>query len=296
MLYRVTHATTYSYSEPVSLCHNALHLKPRTCPRQECHHVELRVKPEPESMQNQHDYFGNPLTVFTIQEPHARLVLRAESWVEVTAPEPLDVNATPAWEEVRDGLRGDSSTAALDAYQFVFDSRYVPRSEELAGYATGSFPSGRPLAAAVADLMRRIHSEFRYDPRATTVATPVHEVLSRRRGVCQDFAHLAIGCLRSLGLPARYVSGYLVTGPSAGRERLTGADASHAWIAVYAPGVGWIDFDPTNNRIPSDTHVTVAWGRDYDDVSPVRGVILGGGHSSLTVAVDVVPADEAPLD
>jgi len=292
MLYHVTHTTVYEYSEPVSLCHNALHLKPRSCPRQECHQVDLLVWPDPGPVQNEHDYFGNSLTCFTIQEPHRRLVLRAESWVEVTAPEPLAAAATPAWEAVRDALRTDRSDAVLDAYQFVFASRYAPCSEELAAYAAPSFPPQRPLGEAVLDLTRRIYADFRYDPRATTVSTPVHEVLTHRRGVCQDFAHLQLGCLRSLGLAARYVSGYLVTVPSPGRTRLTGADASHAWVTVFCPGVGWIDFDPTNNRIPTDTHITLAWGRDYDDVSPVRGVILGGGHSTLTVGVDVVQADE----
>jgi transglutaminase-like putative cysteine protease len=287
MLYHVTHTTTYDYSEPVSLCHNALHLKPRCCPRQLCHHVELSVKPEPEQVQNQLDYFGNPITLFAIQEPHTRLLLRAESWVEVTPAEPLDAASTPPWELVRDSLRSDRSPAALEAHQYVFESRYVPRSDELLEYAQPSFPPQRPIAQAALDLTRRIHADFRYDPRATTVATPVHEVLTRRRGVCQDFAHLQIACLRAVGLPARYVSGYLVTTPR-GQARLTGADASHAWVSVYAANAGWIDFDPTNNRIPSDTHVTLAWGRDYDDVSPVRGVILGGGHSTLEVAVDVV--------
>jgi transglutaminase-like putative cysteine protease len=294
MLYHIKHATTYDYSEPVSLCHNSLHLKPRCCPRQHCHSVELVVRPEPEQVQNQLDYFGNPITLFAIQEPHARLVLRAESWVEVTPAERLDPALTQPWELVRDSFRSDRSPAALEAYQFVFESRYVPRSDELAEYAAVSFPAQRPIVEAALDLTRRIHADFRYDTRATTVATPVHEVLARRRGVCQDFAHLQIGCLRSLGLPARYVSGYLVTAPPRGQARLTGADASHAWLSVYAAGAGWIDFDPTNNRIPSDTHVTLAWGRDYDDVSPVRGVILGGGHSTLEVAVDVLPADETP--
>ncbi len=294
MLYHIVHTTTYQYSELVSLCHNALHLEPRSSIRQQCHSVELDVRPEPGQVQQQLDYFGNPLTCFTIQQPHGQLVLRAESWVEVTPPEALDLRATPAWETVRDELRCDRCSAALDAYQFVFPSRYVPRTDELAQYALPSFAPQRPLAEAIHDLTRRIYHDFRYDPRATTVATPVHEVLAQRRGVCQDFAHLQLGCLRSLGLPARYVSGYLVTTPPPGQARLTGADASHAWLAVYCPGTGWIDFDPTNNRIPTNTHITLAWGRDYDDVSPVRGIILGGGHSTLNVGVDVELADEAP--
>jgi transglutaminase-like putative cysteine protease len=294
MLYHISHSTSYEYSDPVSLCLNFLHLRPRAAPRQDCHSSALQVRPEPGQMLHQHDYFGNPVTSFSIQEPHNHLLLRAASWVEVTPPAPLELQATPAWETVRDGLRSERSGTVLEAYQFVFDSRYVQRSDELAAYAAASFPPARPLGEAVADLTRRIYEDFRYDTQATSLATPVHEVLTHRHGVCQDFAHLQIGCLRSLGLSARYVSGYLVTTPPPGQARLTGADASHAWIAVYSPGLGWIDFDPTNNRMPTDSHITLAWGRDYDDVSPVRGIILGGGSSTLTVAVDVVRADEVP--
>ncbi len=186
-------------------------------------------------------------------------------------------------------LRAGASTAERDAYSFVFDSPYVPRDEALADYAAPSFPPGRPLLAAVFDLTTRIHREFRYDPRATTVATPMRKVLARRAGVCQDFAHLQLGCLRALGLAARYVSGYLVTEPPPGKARLVGADASHAWLSVFCPAWGWIDCDPTNDQVPGDRHVTLAWGRDYDDVCPVRGIVLGGGRSTLKVSVDVVP-------
>ena len=171
-----------------------------------------------------------------------------------------------------------------------FDRSYVPRNADLLAYAEPSFAAGRQLLDAVMDLTGRIHTDFRYDAKATTLATPVTEVLEHRHGVCQDFAHLQIGCLRSIGLAARYVSGYLQTPTPAGRERLVGADASHAWVSVFCPAVGWVDFDPTNNMIPAEQHITIAWGRDYDDISPVKGVILGGGSHTMSIAVDVAPA------
>ena len=190
-----------------------------------------------------------------------------------------------AWQ--RDMGYLDRTPDMLAAAQFTFDSLYVPRNAELADYAAPSFAPHRPLLDAVMDLTGRIHKDFRYDAKATTLATPLTDVLKQRRGVCQDFAHLALGCLRSLGLAARYVSGYLQTRVPAGRERLVGADASHAWFAVFCPTVGWVDFDPTNNLIPSEQHLTIAWGRDYDDISPVKGVILGGGSHTMSIAVDV---------
>jgi transglutaminase-like putative cysteine protease len=184
-------------------------------------------------------------------------------------------------------VASDRSPTILDAYQFVFDSRYIQCGADLARYAAPSFDAGRPLLEVVQDLTRRIHTDFRYDQQATTLATPLRDVLENRRGVCQDFAHLQIGCLRSMGVPARYVSGYLRTRPNLERPPAVGAHASHAWLSVFCPDFGWIDVDPTNDLIPSDTHITLAWGRDYDDVSPIKGVILGGGHHTVAVAVDV---------
>jgi transglutaminase-like putative cysteine protease len=293
MRYRINHTTTYEYTEAVALCHNYLHLRPRPAPRQNCLRSDLLLAPDPGAVQPWPDYFGNPVHFFTIQEPHRRLTITAQSLVEVAPPAPLDSGASPPWELVRDQLRRDRAPAVLDAYQYVFDSHYVAATAELAAFAAPSFPPGRPLLEAVLDLTGRIYREFRYDPRATTISTPIREVLTQQCGVCQDFAHLQIGCLRSLGLAARYVSGYLVTDPPPGQPRLIGADASHAWLAVYCPAAGWVDFDPTNNQVPSDRHITVAWGRDYDDISPVRGIILGGGRHTLTVSVDVAPAGEA---
>ena len=225
---------------------------------------------------------------FTVQEPHRQLIVRAEHTTEIEPYWGPDPAQTPAWEDVRDQLALARDAEALDAYQYVFDSPYVRVSADLAAYAAPSFWPRRPILEAALDLTARIHSEFRYDPKATTLSTTLAEVLAGRHGVCQDFAHLEIGCLRSLGLAARYVSGYLLTQPPEGTERLIGADASHAWLSSWCPGFGWIDVDPTNNLIPSAEHILLGWGRDYDDVSPIKGVILGGGEHQVRVSVDVV--------
>ncbi len=290
MNYRVMHSTIYRYGKPVSLCHNLVHLTPRTEGRQVCLQTQREVQPAPTLMRDQADFFGNWTTYFTVEEPHDELTVKAVSRVKVAPAAAPDPAATPPWEQVRAALEHDRSREGLEARQFVFDSPYVRASSELAHYADPSFPPGRPLLDAALDLMQRIHADFRYDPRATTLATPLREVLALRRGVCQDFAHLQIGCLRSLGLAARYVSGYLRTTPPPGRSRLIGADASHAWLSVGCPGRGWIDLDPTNAQIASEGHILLAWGRDYDDVSPIKGVNLGGGRNAMTVEVDV--ADE----
>jgi transglutaminase-like putative cysteine protease len=287
MTYRVMHTTTYFYGKLVSLCHNLAHLTPRPGGRQTCRRSDLDVTPTPTLVRERVDYFGNRMTYFTVEEPHDRLTVRATSVVEVAPAAPPDAAATPSWDSVRRLLEEDCSPEALDACQFVFDSPYVKAGPELAGYAARSFPPERPVLEAALDLMHRIHQDFRYDATATTLTTPVQEVLELRRGVCQDFAHLEIGCLRSLGLAARYVSGYLRTQPPPGQPRLVGADASHAWLSVYCPGHGWVDLDPTNDQVPSEKYIVLAWGRDYDDVSPIKGVNLGGGRHSVTVGVDV---------
>jgi transglutaminase-like putative cysteine protease len=291
MIYHVLHTTTYTYSEPVSLCHNIAHLTPRVCPRQTTHQSQLLINPLPAVTAERLDFFGNPTTFFTIQEPHRRLTVTTTHQTEVLPTAALDPLRTPPWEAVGALLAKDRTPAGLDASQFVFDSVYITASADLSDYAAPSFQPDRPLLDAVLDLTKRIHDDFRYDPAATNVTTPLSEVLAARHGVCQDFAHLQIGCLRALGLPARYVSGYLLTAPPPGQERLAGADASHAWLSVYCPGLGWVDVDPTNNVMPSDRHVVLAWGRDYDDVSPIKGVILGGGQHAVAVSVDVVPAE-----
>jgi transglutaminase-like putative cysteine protease len=233
------------------------------------------------------DYFGNAATFFTVQEPHCQLTVSATHLVDVEPAPVPDATKTIPWEEAGERLQSDLTPELLDASQFVCDSRYIRRSQELADYARVSFFKGRPALEAALDLTARIHREFQYDQGATTVATSLAEVFEHRRGVCQDFAHLAIACLRSLGLAARYVSGYLSTDPPPGCVPLVGTDATHAWLSVFCPGTGWIDLDPTNNQIPGDRYILLAWGRDYDDVSPIKGIVLGGGQHSVTVAVDV---------
>jgi transglutaminase-like putative cysteine protease len=292
MKYKIEHNTIYYYAVMVSMSHNLVHLAARDSPRQTCLQNELWVSLSPAVRTSQLDYFGNPVTFFTIQEPHRRLSVSALNVVDVHPCPVPDPGLTLPWEQVQHLLRTERDARTVEAYQFTFDSPYIKREPALATYAFPSFLPGRPLLDAVLDLTRRIHEEFRYDPAATTIATPLSQVLELRRGVCQDFAHLEIGCLRSLGLAARYVSGYLLTNPPPGQQRLVGADASHAWLSIYFPGFGWLDIDPTNNQIPFDKHVVLAWGRDYDDVSPIKGVILGGGQHSVTVAVDVVTLKE----
>jgi len=284
---RVSHVTTYHYEEMASVCHNELRMTPRAGPRQRPRRTQLRVDPTPSVLVPYLDFFGNQVHFLTIQEPHRQLTLTAKSDVEVLPADPPD--GTPPWDAVRDRLRQDGGPDALDAFQFVFESPHVALDGTLLDYVTPSFPAGRPILEAVRELTRRIHQEFAYDRDATTVATPVIDVLRDRRGVCQDFAHLEIACLRALGLAARYVSGYIVTTPPADGPRLVGADASHAWLAVWLGDGVWADVDPTNDQLPSDQHVTLAWGRDYGDVSPLHGVVLGGGAHRMSVAVDVTP-------
>jgi len=278
----------------VSLCQNVAHLVPRDCSRQRAEDSILSISPDPAVIEDRVDYFGNPICYFTIQEQHRELTVSVTHRVEVWATVPPVANNTPAWELIRDRLRFDRSPPWLDAYQYTFDSRYVAADPRYAAYALHGFTTGKPIVEAVLDLTRRIHSEFIYDPRATNLTTPVAEVFENRRGVCQDFAHLMLACLRSIGLAARYVSGYLSTQPPPGKPRLVGADATHAWVSVFCGELGWVDFDPTNNQIPGDRYVLLAWGRDYEDVSPLKGVILGGGQHVVRVSVDVRPEVELP--
>jgi transglutaminase-like putative cysteine protease len=294
MLYRIVHKTRYKYFHPVSVGNHVACLTPRSFANHQCSRHEIRLTPTPATRTERLDYFGNLLTYFCIQEPHDKLLVEARSYVTIAADAPRLPANPPAWEEVARGLRDDYSTAGLEAYQYVFESPRIRKNDEFAAYARQSFTAGRPFPEALLDLTARIHREFQFDAKATDVRTPAEEVLRKRRGVCQDFAHLQIACLRSLHLAARYVSGYLRTYPAPGRARLVGADASHAWVSAYCPNWGWIDVDPTNDVVPSDGHVTLAWGRDYGDVSPLRGLILGGRDHILKVGVDMKPLDHMP--
>ncbi|HYP14983.1 MAG TPA: transglutaminase family protein [Bryobacteraceae bacterium] len=292
MKYRITHRTTHRYRSPVSVGNHIACLTPRSLPGHRCVSHTIRIKPEPATRTERADYFGNRLTIFTVQEPHKVLLVEAKSEVALGAESTAWPGRSRSWEEVRRDLRDDRSEAGLEAYQFVFESPRIRLSAEFASYATQSFEPGRPLGEALLDLTTRIHKDFRFDSKATHVGTPSEEAFRNRRGVCQDFAHIQIACLRSLHLPARYVSGYLRTYPPPGRPRLVGADASHAWLSVYCPGAGWLDVDPTNDMVPSQSHVTLAWGRDYGDVSPLRGLILGGRDHTMKVAVDMEPLEQ----
>lgn len=286
MNYRVTHRTEYAYAAKATLGHNEARLIPRDLPHQVCSISRVNVEPAAASYRERVDFFGNQVSYFSVEEPHDRLAITATSEVRVSAP--ATAGKDRPWDEAvqKAGiLDGDGVAACF----FMFDSPLVAQDEALADYARPSFPAGRPLLEAADELMRRIYADFEFDPESTTVSTPLKTVLQLRRGVCQDFAHLALGCLRSLGLPARYVSGYIETLPPPGKERLVGADASHAWFSVFAPACGWVDFDPTNGIRPADRHITVAWGRDYSDVAPLKGVIFGGGTHVLDVMVDVEP-------
>lgn len=288
-LYELSHRTTYDYRSPVTVSHHLMRLSPRRLNRQWRLEHHIATEPAPATLSERTDYFGNDVTFATIQGAHRRLQVTARSRVAVGPAFIPDPAETPAWEAVRGRCRSDRSLSVLEAIEFAFASPLVPLEPAYAEYAAPSFRPGRSVLEAAMDLNERIHHEFQFDPTATTVSTPLEQVLRQRRGVCQDFAHLQIACLRSLGLPARYVSGYLETQPPAGQPRLVGADASHAWTSIFIPGIGWVDLDPTNCCLPSMRHITAAWGRDYSDVSPLRGVLLGSGEHTVSVSVDVLP-------
>jgi transglutaminase-like putative cysteine protease len=294
MIYKISHRTRYKYRYSVSVGNHVACLRPRSLAHHRLEWTELRIQPAPATRTERLDFFGNLLCFFTVQEPHKELVVEALSEVTVDNEANGWPRVSPPWEQVARSLMTDHSPAGLEAYQFRFESPRIRARSEFAEYALMSFTPGRPMADALLDLTERIHQDFRFDSKVTNVRTPTEEVFKKRRGVCQDFAHLQISCLRSLNLAARYVSGYLRTYPPPGQARLVGADASHAWVSAYCPGAGWLDVDPTNNLIPSDGHVTLAWGRDYSDVSPLRGLILGGGAHTLRVAVDMEPIDSQP--
>lgn len=290
MTYKIVHQTTYQYKYPVSFGNHVACLTPRNLPHHRRIRHELRIKPRT-TINERLDYFGNQLSFFTIREPHKKLTVESRSEVVIEETQTLRPEQSVAWEHAARSLPADRTPESLDAYQFVFESPRIRPSAAFAAYASKSFTYGRSFSEALLDLTACIHRDFQFDSKATTVRTSPEEVFQKRRGVCQDFAHLQIACLRSLSLPARYVSGYLRTYPPPGRPRLVGCDVSHAWVSAYCPGLGWLDVDPTNNLIPSQNHVTLAWGRDYGDVSPVRGMILGGHDHRLKVAVDVEPLD-----
>ncbi len=281
MLYSVTHITRHLYQSPVSRSLNELRLTPRSIPGQQVREIDLCIQPEPATLNRRKDYFGNDVTTVAILETHDLFVIKASSVVELQAPSSESVS-TSAWEEVRDRIALHPDDECLEALEFVFDSPFVSSEPELAEFARPTFTPGRPLIDALKELSHRIHEEFRYRPKSTSIYMPLLEVLRNRQGVCQDFAHVMIGALRSLRLAARYTSGYLRSSPGS-----QGTEASHAWVSAFVPGSGWLSFDPTNDVMPSDGHVTLAWGRDYGDVTPVSGIAVGGGSHSVDVEVSV---------
>lgn len=289
MLYRITHITEYHYGLPATVSHSALHMLPRKVSNQTWQSFDLNFNPTPDVLSRHTDFFGNVTAFATVQHPHTKLVIKSQGLVDVQPRQPMLENMSRPWEQVRDSLITDLTDDGLDAYQFTFDSPLAPGLQLLEEYTLQSFTPGRPILDATKELSERIHDDFKFDPTSTTIFTTVEKVFEQRSGVCQDFAHLMIACLRSLDLPARYVSGYLRTYPPPGKPRLVGADASHAWVAVYCPDNGWVDFDPTNSQIVNNDHITIAWGRDFEDVSPVKGVVLGGGFHKINVSVDVEP-------
>jgi transglutaminase-like putative cysteine protease len=281
MQYEVTHTTRFSYEAPVSRCLNEVHLTPRQLPLQQVRQTGILVAPSPAFLRHRKDYFGNDVSTFAVIDVHHSLTATAKSLVEVSAGQG-EIVSKISWEGARDSIAAIEEDSTLEASEFLYPSPYVPAVAEMGPFARETFVPGRPLLEAATELSHRIHDEFMYDPKATSIDMPLADVLRKRRGVCQDYAHVMIGALRSLRLAARYVSGYVRSGP-----KVQGAQASHAWVSVFVPGAGWISFDPTNDLMPTDGHVTLAWGRDYGDVTPVKGVTLGGGGQTVAVEVYV---------
>lgn len=290
MRFRLSHRTSYVYAAPVDLAQHVLRLDARPLPAQRVDKVEVVCAPSPARVSQSVDHFGNRVTSLSLARPHDRLDLTLHAEGETLPRSVPGAEATLAWEKVAAALVGDGFPAAVAASEFIHPSPLAAPSAALAGFVSPSFPAGRPILEAVLDLTRRIHADYRYDPTATDVSTPLADVVAKRAGVCQDFAHLQIAGLRALGLAARYVSGYIATRRAGSERAMRGADASHAWVSVWCgPEAGWIDVDPTNDLLVGDGHVVAAWGRDYADVSPVRGVFIGGGAHTLSVAVDLDP-------
>jgi transglutaminase-like putative cysteine protease len=289
MKYRVVHKTVYQYREPVSGYHSVACLYPRPTPTQVCSAFDLKITPAPAEVVRREDFFGNQVHYFSIQVPHKELVVEARSQVENHFSEPeLHLNSSYGCREARELFQRDLNTKS-EVMQYMLPSSFVQWDEEVQAFARDSFADDRPLYDSIKSFCGRIYADFAFIPDATTVHTPLKTVLREKKGVCQDFSHLALAGIRSMGFAARYVSGYLETQPPPGKVKLQGSDASHAWISAYVPGIGWCDFDPTNNVVPRQKHITTAWGRDYGDVPPLKGILLSSGQQRLKVEVDVVP-------
>jgi len=289
MIYDVSHKTVYIYTAPVVQSQHVVHMSPRLVEHQKVKGHTLLIDPAPTIRAERVDYYGNRVVMFDIEQEHAELTVHAKSTIEVAAHDAVDLPGSAAWETLAETPVSGTGALPLEVVRYACASRHTRPTLNIAEYAQRSFSPGRAVLLCVWDLVTRVYHDFVFDPTATDISTPVTEVLRNRRGVCQDFSHLALACLRALHLPARYVSGYILTSPPPDQPRLAGADASHAWISVWAPDIGWVDFDPTNGLMPRDEHITIAYGRDYDDVSPISGILLGGSEHSVRVGVDVLP-------
>lgn len=295
MIFNVSHTTRYEYSAPVSYCQNIATLRPRDSIGQQLLDYKIRISPQPAELSERVDFFGNFITRFTIQSEHKSLKVTTRSKISRDYGQYHESIHSPAckgisMETALTALKG-LDPEVIDARQYILESTFIKRTDSnIREYAERSFSGNRSVFEAAYELMQRIYTDFQFMPGFTSISTPIEEVMQEKKGVCQDFAHIGIACLRSVGLAARYVSGYIETVPPEGQEKLVGADASHAWFAVFIPGFGWVDFDPTNNQIPKNQHLLVGWGRDYYDVPPLKGVVTGSGKSKLKVAVDISPA------
>ena len=295
MLYRVRHITTYDYSKTVTSSQHVMRLRPRRTDNQVCSSSEVAMTPAPLRRAARDDYFGNRMEIVTLEERHDKLVIDAQSVVRVEKRKPRDIEMTQAWDTIGDALSLARSDAEIEATNYMFDTPLTRAEQDLLLYAVEDFPPGRPVALAARDLMHRIRRDIKYKPGVTDASTPVDKVLEIKAGVCQDQSHVMLAVLRARGLAARYVSGYLLTRPPPGRPKLQGADQSHAWVSVWCPPLGWVDYDPTNGILPDDEHITLAYGRDYADISPISGIMLGGGEHDVEVSVDVAEVNEPGL-
>ncbi|MFD0988502.1 transglutaminase N-terminal domain-containing protein [Mariniflexile jejuense] len=295
MKFQVSHTTRYNYESGVTFCHNIATLKPKTMVGQTLEAYELEISPTPSEITERLDFFGNTVTRFSIQKHHTELKVTAKSKIVRDYSLQPDIEKSVSGKTITldDAIKTlkINTPETIDVKQFILESIFIARiSDDIKTYAEKSFKPNRSVFEAAYELMQRIYTEFEFDSEFSTISTPIHDVFKEKKGVCQDFAQLGIACVRAMGLPARYVSGYIETLPPPGKEKLVGTDASHAWFSVYIPTFGWVDFDPTNNQIPKNQHITVSWGRDYYDVPPLKGVIYSTGKNNMEVAVDIRPA------
>lgn len=292
MRYRIRHITEYTYQEPVGLCHNKLCLTPLNLPEHNCVSSTIKIVPTPDEMRNRTDFFGNTVTFFSTYKEHDHLEITSVSEVNLQGRPQADqaFRSQVLWQEVSQMLAAQKEDT-YDIIQYTLPSQYVPYSEEIKAFSADCFAEDATLWSTCNALMQKIYKTIEFKPGFTTINTPVEYVVKAKKGVCQDFAHLMISCLRNMGLAARYVSGYIETLPPPGKEKLIGSDASHAWVSIYFPTIGWVEFDPTNCLLPSYKHITVGFGRDYHDVAPIKGIVFSAGKQTLKVSVDVTRLD-----